>query len=140
MPKKKKPSIEKFKDFVKTHPKLRNEVKNGKYTWQELFEEWYILGSRHRDWEKYTESAPSAPAQPDSVPVPDEKNADLVGGLMNTFKNMDINQVQQYITNANQALGAIQGIIASFQGEQRQKDEEPKKQEPAGNPFAFRQD
>lgn len=138
MPKKKKPSIEKFKEFVKTHPKLRNEVKNGRYTWQELFEEWYILGSRHQDWEQYAESAPAPPAQPASVP--DEKNADLVGGLVNTFKNMDINQVQQYITNANQALGAIQGIIASFQGEQRQEEDEPAKQETAGNPFAFRQD
>lgn len=134
MPKKKRPSVEKFKEFVREHPGLRNEVKENKYTWQELFEEWYILGSDNERWnDVQTESKPTKKE-------PEGSGGDLVGTLMNTVKNMDINQIQQYISSANQALGAIQGIITSFQGE-KTKTEAPAPSKPkSSNPFAFKKD
>ena len=36
--------------------------------------------------------------------------------LLGAIKNMDINQIQQYIKSANQALGTIQGLVEMFQG------------------------
>ena len=51
MAKKKRPSIEQFREFVRKHPHLRNEVKQKQTTWQELFEEWYLLGEGHPRWE-----------------------------------------------------------------------------------------
>ena len=36
--------------------------------------------------------------------------------FLGALKNMDINQIQQYIKSANQAIGTIQGLIEMFQG------------------------
>ena len=51
MAKKKRPSIEQFRAFVKRHPQLRNEVQQKQTTWQGLFEEWYVLGEDHPRWD-----------------------------------------------------------------------------------------
>ena len=51
MAKKKRQSVEKFREFVKLHPHLRNEVIQKQTTWQELFEEWYLLGENHPRWD-----------------------------------------------------------------------------------------
>lgn len=131
MAKKKKASVEKFKQFVQDHPNVRLEVKSGKFTWQELFEEWYLLGEDHERWNDYDAGITKVESSEATAP-------DMVGSLINTVKALDINQIQQYITNASQALGAIQGIISSFQGDK--SSEEPKKPEVRSNPFKFRKD
>ncbi len=45
------PSVIKFKEFVKNNPKLIQEVRKGKATWQELYEDWYVLGEEDKRWE-----------------------------------------------------------------------------------------
>ncbi|MFJ5622233.1 spore coat protein YlbD [Peribacillus loiseleuriae] len=135
MVKRKRPSVDKFKEFVRTHPGLTNQVKAGKYSWQQLFEEWYLLGGSHEKWIPYME-------EKEDKKVEETKSTDtgdMVSTLVNTFKNMDVAQIQQYISNANQALGAIQGILTSFQGDKSVK-EEPKKIETRQNPFVFKKD
>lgn len=138
--KKARPSVEQFKKFVKKHPMLKQEVKKGNYSWQELFEEWYMLGGDHEQWEAFKEEAP---ADKESNQLDEVSKSDFVSLLLQSFKDMDMNQIQQYITNANQALGAIQGVISSFQGEnqqaQIQEADEPVRR-PRPNPFAFRKD
>ena len=45
------PSVLQFKEFVKNNPKIIQEVRNGKSTWQELYEDWYLLGEEDSRWE-----------------------------------------------------------------------------------------
>ncbi|KMY49330.1 spore coat protein YlbD [Peribacillus loiseleuriae] len=135
MVKRKRPSVDKFKEFVRTHPGLTNQVKVGKYSWQQLFEEWYLLGGSHEKWIPYIEEKKDQKVEE----TKSTDTGDMVSTLVNTFKNMDVAQIQQYISNANQALGAIQGILTSFQGDKSVK-EEPKKIETRQNPFVFKKD
>lgn len=135
MVKRKRPSVDKFKEFVRTHPGLTDQVKAGKYSWQQLFEEWYLLGDSHEKWITYMEEKKDQPVEE----TKETDTGDIVSTLVNTFKNMDVAQIQQYISNANQALGAIQGILTSFQGDQSVKVE-PKKIETRKNPFEFKKD
>ncbi|PLT34324.1 YlbD family protein [Bacillus sp. V5-8f] len=143
--KKGRKSVERFKAFVKKHPKLRQEVKNGNYTWQELFEEWQLFGSDHEQWEEYR-VVEEEPDESDSIQkAPSAKSsqtnkADVLGVLLQSLKNLDVNQVQQYISSANQALGAIQGIISSFQGDKPKQEEDVQEKKPKSNPFVFRKD
>ncbi len=44
------PSIESFKVFVKNHPRVMEEVRSGKLTLQELYEEWFLLGEDDTRW------------------------------------------------------------------------------------------
>ncbi|MDQ0217201.1 cytosolic protein [Peribacillus cavernae] len=139
--KKARPSVEKFKEFVKKHPKLRQEVKNGNHTWQDLFEEWYMFGGDHEQWEAYRGETAEEASGNEKEKSDQSSKSELMTLLLHSVKNMDINQIQQYIANANQALGAIQGVISSFQGEQPKVEEQVvQEQQQRPNPFVFRKD
>ncbi len=50
------PSVEKFKEFVKQNPRVIKEVRDGNATWQELYEDWYLLGEEDSRWDSYREN------------------------------------------------------------------------------------
>ncbi|MGE6378259.1 YlbD family protein [Peribacillus muralis] len=142
MAKKKRPSVDGFKKFVKEHPYLVNEVRNKQATWQELFEEWYLLGEDHPRWQaegSMNESVVNSKSP--SSPVEKEESTELIGTIMSAVKNMDMGQIQQYIVNANQAIGAIQGVLSAFQGNKSSESTPPSKEkEQRSNPFLFTKD
>ncbi|PJN87030.1 YlbD family protein [Bacillus sp. mrc49] len=143
MAKKKRPSVDGFREFVKKHPYLVNEVRNKQATWQELFEEWYLLGEDHPRWQaEGGMNQPVVNAGSPSQPVEKEESTELIGTIMSAVKNMDMGQIQQYIVNANQAIGAIQGVLSAFQGNKSGGESSPpaKEKEQRSNPFLFTKD
>lgn len=128
------PSVEQFKNFAKKNPKIFDEVKNGNSTLQELFEEWYLLGEEDPRWESFRSEDGSSENN-----VSEKTKTDRVQQILGAIKNIDANQMQQYIGNLSQALGAIQGILAQFQGEAAVTSPEPAKETPK-HPFGFRKD
>jgi len=45
--------MEDFRKFVSKHPLLRDEVRNNKFTWQNVYEEWVLYGEEDESWKKY---------------------------------------------------------------------------------------
>ena len=45
--------MEDFRKFVSKHPLLRGEVRNNKFTWQNVYEEWVLYGEEDESWKKY---------------------------------------------------------------------------------------
>lgn len=125
------PSVIKFKEFVKNNPALIKEVRNGNATWQELYEDWYLLGEEDNRWE--TLGVKTSP----STEINEEKKGDWISTILGTVQKMDPDQIQHYVNNLSQALGAIQGVISQFQGSQPKKV--PSKVEHR-HPFSFRKD
>jgi hypothetical protein len=125
------PSVIKFKEFVKNHPALIKEVRNGNTTWQELYEDWYLLGEDDNRWET-TGVKPSPGAEKE-----EHKKGDWISTILGTVQKMDPDQIQHYINSLSQALGAIQGVISQFQGSQP-KQVKPKIEHK--HPFSFRKD
>lgn len=133
-PKKLHPSVIKFKEFVKNNPKIIQEVRNGKSTWQELYEDWYLLGEEDNRWETIGSETSSDEAKKSS-----DSKTDWMSNIMGMVKNMDPNQVQGHINNLSQAIGAIQGVLSQFQGSNPGAN--PVKQvEGPKSPFSFRKD
>jgi hypothetical protein len=128
-------SVEEFKAFVKKHPSLVSEVRRGKSTWQELFEEWYMLGEDNERWRGYPEVSASKEDQPETEKKDDK--SDMISNILGSLKTMDMNTVQQHISNLNQALGAISGVISQFQKSDVNHKEENKRD---SHPFAIRKD
>lgn len=126
------PSVEQFKQFVKEHPNLIKLVRDEESTWQELYEEWYLLGEDDPKWEKYKKGNTTETIENKD----DEKK--WVQQFSGFLKKMDVNQMQNHINNLSQAVGAIQGLLAQFQGSSQQQNEPV--QEAPRNPFAFRKD
>ena len=126
------PSVQKFKEFVKERPELIQEVRKGNSTWQELYEDWYLLGEDDPKW---------GAARNDNKSVKNEeqeKKTDWLGTIMGAVKNMDPEQLQGQINNISQALGAVQGVLSQFQGNKGAQ----KGSQNAGpqHPFSFRKD
>ncbi|VEF48523.1 cytoplasmic protein [Bacillus freudenreichii] len=127
------PSVEKFKSFIKEHPNLIKLVRNNEYTWQELYEDWYLLGEDDPKWTQYK--------QGDTIQTGHQKDDEKkwVQQLTGLFKKMDANQMQHHINNLSQAIGAIQGVLTQFQGNS-QESVPPKQNDAPRNPFSFRKD
>lgn len=126
------PSVQKFKEFVKNHPELIQDVRKGNATWQELYEDWYLLGEDDPKW-----SGSKTSEKKESGEEP-EKKTDWLGTIMGAVKNMDPEQLQGQINNISQALGAIQGVLSQFQG--NKGGQQSAKNSGPVHPFSFRKD
>ena len=84
---------EEFKSFAKEHPELITYIENNKdSSWQKLYEIYDIYGNDYDTWKKYLNTN-------------NNKITDIV-------KNLDIDTIQEHITNAKKALGVIEEITS----------------------------
>lgn len=129
------PSIQKFKSFVKDHPKMVMEVRKGNSTFQELFEEWYLLGEEDPRWEAFKDGNEEEKSSSE-----EEEKKEWIPQILGAIKNMDPNQIQGHISNLSQALGAIQGVISQFQTGNQPNFRSGSGQGQSSHPFHFRKD
>jgi hypothetical protein len=126
------PSVQEFKEFVREHPKLILEVREGKRTWQTLYEEWYLTKNDDLTWaNKAAESSVDTKQEKE-----DEKKT--LGQIISFFQNLDMDQVQGQLNNFNHMLGNLQQLVGIFTGSPPQNTEAPKAAKP--NPFSFQKD
>lgn len=90
---------EEFKEFIKSKPELVDYVKRKEYTWQDFYEVYDIYGKDESVWEKYKEKKIDSESD-------DRKNASITE-LTNLVKNINIDNVQKYINNAQKAINVI---------------------------------
>ena len=132
-----KRSMEEFKAFLKKHPSLVYEVRRGIYTWQEVYEDWYLLGEKNKLWESFREAGAAIAEEDDSQSLDKEE----VASLFDVLKKMDVQSMQKHVANLSQALGTISGVISQFQGSPTEKaDEKAPAARKQSNPFALRRD
>ncbi|WP_110112952.1 YlbD family protein [Bacillus sp. CGMCC 1.16541] len=127
------PSVAEFKEFVKQHPKLIEEVRGQKKTWKQLYEDWYLFGANDEMWAPYQTNKVEA----SETETSEGEKKDFLTTLLTSLKNVDMNQMQHHITNVNSAISNIQQVLQQFQSNK-----------PSGgggsagpnNPFGFRKD
>ena len=93
-------SKEDFKEFVRKHDDLINEVKEKRHTWQDLYELYDIYGEDENAWNKYLKTS-------------NVSNASSLKELSSIFKNVNIDNVRKYIDTAEKAIGIIEGLVGS---------------------------
>ena len=86
---------EEFKNFVKKHPELISYVKNKKNTWQDFYEIYDIYGEDESVWNKYEA---------------DDDRALPIAELSNIVKNINMDNIQKHINNAQKVIGVIQEL------------------------------
>lgn len=124
------PSISEFKGFVKKNPKLIKEVRNGNKSWQELYEDWYLLGEEDESWNKYKLASEKVEDQ--------EEKSNFLTTIFSSLKKVDMNEMEQHISSVSSAIANIQNVLQQFQGTERQKV--PQQQIREQHPFSFRKD
>jgi Putative coat protein len=126
--KKNHPSVQQFKEFVKEHPKLVQEVRKGNKEWQEVFEDWYLLGENDVIWKQYKDTAEKND---------DEKKPDFMTQMLSAVKKMDANTVNHHISNVSSTISTIQGLFSQFGLTKGSSQTSSSKSQ---QPFSFRKD
>ena len=86
-----------FKSFVSKHPEFVTYVKNNNTSWQDLYEIYDIYGENSEVWDKYlTDTSATSTAS--------------IGELKNILKNVNMDNVQKHINNAQKAVNLIQEL------------------------------
>ena len=90
------PSVQQFKEFVNHHPKMVHEVRSGHKTWQQFYEEWYLLGEEDPIWATYRpDGAPAFSSVKENkkkkIIELKRKTADVMGQML-SFKSWTWNK------------------------------------------------
>jgi len=85
--------LEEFKSFVRKYPGLKTAVRDGRATWQTLFEEWYLYGESDSQWDKYK----------------NESSVSIESKVENETKNQDSNDNTQAKSTSGNASGSMSG-------------------------------
>ncbi|MFB9762158.1 YlbD family protein [Ectobacillus funiculus] len=136
------PSVQKFKQFVRHHPKMTQIVRNGEKTWQQFYEEWYLLGEQDAVWNTYKENPIETKQAAVQTNVIDEEESkkDWMGQMLTFIKNMNVDQMQQHLANVTSVIGSVQQVVQSFKGGTNVPQQEQPQQPVQNNPFFFQKD
>lgn len=95
--------IEDFRKFVNSHPLLRDEVRSGKSTWQNIYEEWVLYGENHPDWSKYVASQ-SAPQEKQTF------NFDSVKNIFGYLQKVNPDSLNRTINSIQKVIQIVQSV------------------------------
>ncbi len=90
--------LDEFKEFVKRHPLIKEEVYSKRKTWQELYEEFVILGE-----ESFKEEKSSSEKSKEDKKT-DDKTSDVIKQIIGYVKKIDPDQVTKTVTSIQKVL------------------------------------
>jgi hypothetical protein len=128
--------INEFKEFVREHPKLIEDVRKNNRSWKETYEDWVILGEDHEIWDHYRSKSGK---KSETGTRKKGRQDETLKSILSLLKNVDLNQVNQYASQFNGALTNVQELVQQFQ-----KSKTP--QQPShypynyGQPYPYRND
>ena len=110
--------MEQFREFVTRYSKVRDDVRSGKRTWQNIYEEWVLYGENDPQWQPYlTDKKTDKETKPNNLSI----NMDSVKNVMGYIKkinpdsmNKTLNTVQKVIQIAQTVGGAKGGTAPIF--------------------------
>ena len=103
--------MEDFRMFVNKHPLLRDEVRNNKFTWQNIYEEWVLYGEEDEAWKKYEKQII------DVDNIENEEQQDQITNQSSSTVNLDsIKSIMNYVQkinpdSLNKTLNTVQKVI-----------------------------
>ena len=99
---------EEFKQFVKSNPKLIKYVRNNEMTWQKFYEIYDLYGKDETVWKDYIGESKTVDKD-EKKDISKEVKAGLtLSEVVNWFKNVDLNGLQEGIGNVQRVLGVVQ--------------------------------
>ncbi len=102
--------LDEFKKFVKAHPLLKNEVQSKRKTWQELYEDFVILGESAFDEEEVKVSKTKETKKEAS------STEDMIKTIIGYVKKIDPDQVTKTVTSIQKVLELLGGLSGGTAG------------------------
>lgn len=104
-------NLDGFKSFVRGLPSLRNDVVNGQYTWQQLYEMYVLYGENHAIWNAYRGSTTEGAIS----------SFDF-GSLLSMVKNIDLDMVSSSLDGMQKLLGIVSTMVDKPEDASSQKE------------------
>lgn len=92
---------EEFKNFLRKNLHLANYVKEGKTTYQHLYETFDLYGENSDVWYEYKNNKS------------DKNESTGIKSILNNLKNIDIDKLEENIGSLEKALGFLEEIVSS---------------------------
>ena len=108
---------EEFKEFVKLNPEFAYSVKNGKTTWQELYQIYDLYGKESNLFDQYRKTKVT-----DSI-----VNNLGVKDIVNSLKNINIDVLQENLNGLGKAVSFIEDLTNTFKRDEKNAENESKK-------------
>lgn len=112
--------IDDFKSFVKENPNLITYVKDNKMTWQNFYEMYDLYGKSSEVWNEYIKKDTESIKE-----IPKSTNKTL-SEIVNMAKNMDVDKVQEGITNLQKAIALFSDIFVKQETDTRSSTYTPR--------------
>lgn len=100
--------LEQFKKFVKDKPYLANEVKDGKISWQTLYETYDIFGEEHEFFKQPEEEKIESPQDTETASDTKNKNSeDQISRIVKSLQKIDTKKISDGLDNVKKIVGMI---------------------------------
>ncbi len=99
--------LDDFKEFVKKHPLIKGMVQNKEKTWQELYEDYCILGK---------DAFPTLEVKEEKKENKASSTEDLIKTVVGYVKKIDPDQVTKTVTSIQKVLELFGGISGAASG------------------------
>lgn len=97
------PSVQRFKDFVDDHPKVKEQLRKNHKLIQSYYEKWILLGENDPFWD-------SLPAVKKEA---SHNKIDWFKQLGELMEDIDWKEVSRHIDELNGAIGQFQQLISN---------------------------
>lgn len=102
--------LDEFKEFVKKHPLMKLQVQNKEKTWQQLYEDYCILGESAFVDDKEEE------VKDISEPKKSSQTEDMIKTIVGYVKKIDPDQVTKTVTSIQKVLELFGGLGGAATG------------------------
>lgn len=103
--------LDEFKEFVKRHPLLKGMVSSKQKTWQELYEDYCILGE-----DAFQEPETKEETKEEKKETKSGSTEDIIKQLFGYVKKIDPDQVTKTVTSIQKVLELFGGLGGAASG------------------------
>ncbi len=103
--------LDEFKEFVKRHPLLKGMVSSKQKTWQELYEDYCILGE-----DAFPEAEIKEEKKEEKKETKSSSTEDIIKQLFGYVKKIDPDQVTKTVTSIQKVLELFGGLGGAASG------------------------
>ena len=103
--------MDEFREFVGRYPKVRDDVRSGKRTWQNIYEEWVLYGEEDPQWQEYTDNPNQQFNNSKTINQRTNLNTQTNPSLNDSIKNI-VSYVQKINPDSlNRTLNTVQKVV-----------------------------
>lgn len=96
--------MDQFKDFVRRHPSLRDEVRNNTRTWQNIYEEWTLYGEDDSQWSNYRTT------EVNSENLLDGMNMDSIKNVITYIQKLNPDKIHKTLNSFQKIVQIAQSV------------------------------